>query len=143
MKPNSILKCTIISLVLWSLTGYVFFAERKALTPDALLNTLQKSLNDQERAVDAVLSNEGLSRRLWTNSLSEADLLSLEERNLVFKLYDSTGLVFWSRNDFPVQKSAFLPDLTAVAEPKVFFLYRSYGNRLYLFINSSGSATII
>jgi signal transduction histidine kinase len=131
MKRNSILICTILSLVLWAATAYVYVSGRSALTPQSLLSDLQRDLNQKERSVNAILNNETLLRRIWSNSLSEADLVRLQGEDLLFRVYDSTGLIFWSRNDFPANYLLFQPDLVSVQEPDVFYLYRSYGNRLY------------
>lgn len=131
MKRNALFICTLISLALWLLTAYVFVSERRALCPDSLLKSLSRDVSDKEAEVNAVLSDEVLSARLWSNTLSEADILRLRKKDIVFRLYDSTGLVFWSRNDFPVALSAFRPEWNAIRESHVFFLYRSYGNRLY------------
>lgn len=131
MKRNTLLVCTLIALGLWLLSAYVFVSGRRALSPAALISSLQQDISDKEREVNALLADEVLAARLWSNTLSEADMLQLRKKDLVFRLYDSSGLVFWSRNDFPAGMSSFQSKLTAVKENNVFYLYRSYGNRLY------------
>lgn len=131
MKRNSILICTILSLLLWSAAAYVYVAGKSALTPKSLLSDLQRSLIQKERAVNAIFGNEPLLRRIWTNSLSEADLVQLAGEDFLIRVYDSTGMIFWSRNDFPASYASFQPDMVSVQEPDVFYLYRSYGNRSY------------
>ncbi|GAA4448588.1 HAMP domain-containing sensor histidine kinase [Rurimicrobium arvi] len=131
MKRNAILICALTSVVLWILASYTFVTERKKLEPQSLTALLQKDILDKEQSVAALLRNHQFTKRLWTNTLSEKELTQLNARGIVVRIYDSSGLLFWSRNDFPVKTTSFLPNLQAIQEDNLLFLYQSFGKAAY------------
>lgn len=131
MKKNPFKIGFVVSIFFWILTFFFCQYEKSQLSPQALKSSVQQQVSKQEKAINQLLENEPLMKKVWTNNLTEHDFELLKKEKFILNLYDSNVLSFWNRNDFVVTEKSFQTDLKLFEENGNWFLYRSVGKEAY------------
>lgn len=89
----------VIALCCWCIAGLRYSMLRHAATPQAMTQLVSKDMQKRQAALDKLLANERLVRKIFADSLNanEANQLSKEP----FYIYAFTGgneLLFWNNN---------------------------------------------
>jgi signal transduction histidine kinase len=87
-----------ISILLWCLAGYRYYAHTHALLPQQMARTIGNDISQREEALDKLLKNKDLLNRMFADSLTGNDMNFLQKQPYYVFAYDNDTLSFWNSN---------------------------------------------
>jgi signal transduction histidine kinase len=87
-----------LSLLLWGINILHFHAHRQEMLPHEMALTVNKSLQDKDKAFGVFLSNQALLEKLFTGSLTEKEQAKVNAFPFYIYGYQNDTLRFWNNN---------------------------------------------
>jgi two-component system, NtrC family, nitrogen regulation sensor histidine kinase NtrY len=136
MKRNSYTIWLLISLTLWALSCFYFYAQKAKLQPTAMVHTIENDLQKRQNEVATMLGNKELVNNLFANHLSELELKQLLSEKFLVCVFDSNQLVFWNDNKISVERVEISTTPTIVKQHLNIYLaqriYQQGNSRKYI-----------
>jgi len=89
----------IVSILLWCITGYLHHNQQRILQPANMARAIGNDLSNREQSLTHFIHNKELIRRIYADSIADADVGTLERLPFFLFAYANDSLIYWNTNE--------------------------------------------